>query len=120
MISQPQVEPANNIGARQRAFLSSYLARSAVVGAAAVTHHFLIAPRTKPGTVIRPGLDTLLKDSSLYTSPVTRSRSRKLHYVDTWGPAGVWLARRTRTKRGGQRYSQLFTDQRRVFPLKLQ
>src|SRR5580704_11193385 len=47
----------------------------------------------KPGAVIPPGLGTLLKDISLYTSPVSRSRSRKLHYGDTWSAAGVWLGR---------------------------
>ena len=31
----------------------------------------LIAPRTKPGTVTGPGLDTLLKDIFFYMSPVT-------------------------------------------------
>ena len=36
-------------------------------------------PNEKPGAVSRPGLDTLLKDIFLYTSPVSTSRSHKLH-----------------------------------------
>jgi hypothetical protein len=42
---------------------------------------------TKPGAVIRPGLDTLLKDSCLYRSPVTcpevASCIRRLHRSQT-------------------------------------
>jgi hypothetical protein len=38
--------------------------------------------KTKPGAVIRPGLDALLKDICFYMSPVSRSRSHKLHFVD--------------------------------------
>jgi hypothetical protein len=34
------------------------------------------APRTKPGAVIRPGLDILLKDIPLYMNP-----GRKLHFA---------------------------------------
>jgi hypothetical protein len=83
MISQPQVEPANNTGARTMLFLSSCPARSAVAGQAAVPHPLLIAPRTKPGAVIRPGLGTLLKGISLYMNPVSRSRSRKLQVASS-------------------------------------
>jgi hypothetical protein len=119
MISQPQVEPANNTGARTMLFLSSFLAEAPLLGSCCTTP---FSDRTKnkarrgnPAGLGYTPEGYLFIHESRYTS-----RSRKLHYVDTWGPAGVWLARRTRTKRGGQRYSQLFTDQRRVFPLKLQ
>ena len=49
---------------------------------AVITPFLLLAPRTKPGAVIRPGLDASLKDTSLYMNPVSMSRSRKLHLID--------------------------------------
>jgi hypothetical protein len=78
MISQPEVEPLKYAGALT-------ICSPAAISPAAAYHSCrehapLLAPRTKPGAVIRPGLGTLLKDISSSMSPRYMSRSRKLHF----------------------------------------
>jgi hypothetical protein len=80
MISQLQVEPAKYACALT--MCPPGLICPAAPCEAVITLFLLLAPRTKPDAVIRPGLDALLKDIFLYMSPVSPSRSRKLHLID--------------------------------------